>query len=358
MISRERIIATVEGRPTDRPPFVIHWGPWKDTRERWLREGMEREDDWRGLFDFDLFHRRTPVNFGICPPFKREVLADEGDAVVFRDGHGVVKRDFKTSTSMPQFLEYPVRDRETWAAHKWRFDPETPERFPEDWPQRAEELKSSEALIWVATYPYGFFGGLRTLMGAERCLTALALEPGLIEDINEHFCSLWCSLWDRVMQETRVDEIHFWEDMAGKSGSLISPRMFRRFLTPYYKRLIALGRKHGVRVFSVDSDGLMDELSGLFVEAGANTIFPYEVQAGNDIPSLLDEYPGLCAQGGMDKRAMARGKKAIDEEIERVSCILEMGRYIPFPDHLIPSDVSWENYCYFVRRWKEMVGKE
>jgi uroporphyrinogen decarboxylase len=357
MTSRERIIAYVEGKKTDRVPFVIRWGPWDDTHRRWKAEGMKNDDDWYNLFSFDPLHVSTDINFCICPPFKREILGDEGDKIVFRDEHGVIKRDSRGHTTMPQFLEYPVKDRKTWEEHKWRFDPDSPERFPPDWDERAKRLKDSEILVAVATYPYGFFGGVRTMMGAEAALIGCALDPELIDDINGHLCNLWHKLWSRVFEETRVDEIAMWEDMAGKQGSLISPKMFRRFLTPYYKKLSDLGRKHGVKIVSVDSDGYMHELTELFLEAGVNVLYPYEVQAGNDIPYLLNKYPHLCAIGGMDKRAMARDKAAIDAEIERVKSIIPLGRYVPFPDHLIPADVSWENYQYFVWRWKEITGK-
>ncbi len=358
MTSRERIIACVEGKEADRLPFIIRWGPWGDTHRRWKEEGMKNDNDWYNLFDFDPFQAGTGVNFGICPPFKHEILADEGDKIVFRDEHGVVKRDRKGYTTMPQFLEYPVKDWKTWEEHKWRFDPDSPERFPADWDERAKRLKDSEVVVAVGIYPYGFFGGARTMMGAEACMVACALEPELIEDINNTLCNLWYKLWNRIFEETRVDEIGMWEDMAGKQGSLISPKMFRRFLTPYYKKLSDLGRKHDVRIVSVDSDGNLNELTGLFLEAGVNAPYPYEVQAGNDIPYLLKKYPNFCALGGMDKRAMAKGKAAIDAEMERVKSIILMGRYIPFPDHLIPADVSWENYQYFVWRWKEITGKK
>ncbi|MFC1526142.1 hypothetical protein ACFL6X_04950 [Candidatus Latescibacterota bacterium] len=357
MTPRERMIAYIEGRKTDRIPFVIRWGPWADTLRRWKQEGMDNDRDWYDLFDFDPLGVGTGVDFGICPAFERENLADEGDTVVFRDEHGITKRDRKDGTTMPQFLDYPVKDRKTWEEHKWRFDPDTPGRFPTDWDQRARDLRESEAVVGVGTYPYGFYGGVRTMMGAEASLMACATDPELIEDINRHLCDLWYKLWSRVFEETRVDEIGMWEDMAGKQGSLISPSMFRRFLTPHYIRLSELGRKHGVKIVSVDSDGNLGELTGLFLEAGVNAPYPYEVQAGNDIPSLLRRYPGFCALGGMDKRAMAIDRAAMDAEMERIVPIVETGRLIPYPDHLIPSDVSWENYQYFVWRWKEITGK-
>lgn len=40
MTDRERFLACLLGRPVDRPPYWIFWGPWGHTRERWRREGM------------------------------------------------------------------------------------------------------------------------------------------------------------------------------------------------------------------------------------------------------------------------------------------------------------------------------
>jgi uroporphyrinogen decarboxylase len=212
--------------------------------------------------------------------------------------------------------------------------------------------------VSVGVYPYGFFGGPRTMMGAEECLVACALEPDLIADITQTLSDLWFKLWSRAMEETRIDVIFFWEDMAGKQGSLISPTMFRRFMTPHYRRLTDLARRHGAQMLSVDSDGFMHELTGLFLEAGVPIVYPYEVQAANDIPMLLAKHPALRVMGGMDKRAMIYGRATIDAEMERVRPLLAGGRMLPFPDHLIPPDVSWENYQYFVWRWKELIGKK
>ena len=53
MTPRERMIACVEGKKTDRLPFAIHWGPWGDAHRRWKQEGMENDNDWHALFNFD-----------------------------------------------------------------------------------------------------------------------------------------------------------------------------------------------------------------------------------------------------------------------------------------------------------------
>ncbi len=351
------MISFFTGQSVDRIPFMMQWGPWEETHRRWKQQGMKNDGDWYAMFGFDSRGVGTGVEFGICPPFEREQIGEDDEHVIFRDEHGVLQRTRKDGTSMSEWLDYPVKDRKTWEAHKWRFDPSTPGRFPADWQQRARQLRESDELVMVWFYPYGLFSGPRTMMGAETCMVAMAEDPELIEDINTTLCTLWCALIERVADEARIDVVHAWEDMAFKSGSLISPPMFHRYLTPYYQRAMALADQHGAKIRLVDSDGHMHQLTPLFLDAGLTGIFPYEVQAGNDVAQLLRSHPNLRALGHMDKRAMARDKAAMDAEIERLRPIVEMGRFIPHIDHGVPPDVSWENYQYMVWRWKELVGK-
>ena len=63
------------------------------------------------------------------------------------------------------------------------------------------------------------------------------------------------------------------------------------------------------------------------------------------------------AMGGIDKRILAAGPVAIDRELDRVRPAMEKGRYIPDRDHLVPDDVSWEDYCYYAEALKKGVGK-
>ena len=52
-----------------------------------------------------------------------------------------------------------------------------------------------------------------------------------------------------------------------------------------------------------------------------------------------------------DKRALAKGKQAIDEELRRViPPMKKRGAYAASLDHAVPSDVSFKNYLYYVER--------
>ena len=95
------------------------------------------------------------------------------------------------------------------------------------------------------------------------------------------------------------DLASFWEDMSGKQGSLISPEMFRTFMTPRYKKIIKFLKTKDINLFLVDTDGKVDELIPLFMETGINIMYPFEQQAGNDLLVLRKSFPDLGIIGGV-----------------------------------------------------------
>ena len=57
----------------------------------------------------------------------------------------------------------------------------------------------------------------------------------------------------------------------------------------------------------------------------------------------------LILNANIDKRVFAKGKEAIREEVmSKVPFLVETGGYFPGLDHLIPPDISFENFCYFI----------
>jgi hypothetical protein len=96
-------------------------------------------------------------------------------------------------------------------------------------------------------------------------------------------------------------------------------------------------------------------LTGVMLEAGVTALYPYEVQAGNDVDAALDQHPTLGVVGGLDKNAMAKGKEAIDAEIDKARRLIRRGRFIPGPDHFVLSDVSFANYRTFMEQLREAV---
>ncbi|HNT35801.1 MAG TPA: uroporphyrinogen decarboxylase family protein, partial [bacterium] len=201
----------------------------------------------------------------------------------------------------------------------------------------------------------GIFGGLRWLLGDEECLIAFYTMPDLVHEIMDHLTSLYLTVFEKVVREIRVDVIHIWEDMCGRQGPLISPAHWEEFISPNYRRIRAFADTHGIPVISVDTDGNPDRITPPMIHSGVNLLFPLEVAAGCDINDLQARYPNLAFMGGIDKRVLAEGHAAIDRELNRIKPAIVRGRYIPDLDHLIPSDVSWDNYCHYARSLKELV---
>jgi len=127
-------------------------------------------------------------------------------------------------------------------------------------------------------------------------------------------------------------------------------------MMPCYRKVTGFLKESGVKVILVDSDGNMDKLIPLFLEAGLTGIWPMEVQAGNDIVAIRKMYPQLQIMGGIDKIRISRGRESIERELEsKVPFMLGAGGYIPHLDHNAHPDISWPDFCYYRKRLRELI---
>ena len=126
---------------------------------------------------------------------------------------------------------------------------------------------------------------------------------------------------------------------------------------PHYDRFAEFARRHGVAIFSVDSDGLVDELVPTMMRHGVNAYLPFEVQAGNSVEAYRDQYPTLGILGGLDKNALACGKPEMHRELARAERMLARGGYVVGFDHLLPPNIPWANFVYFIENLKKTMGR-
>ncbi len=386
MNARERFLAVMNFEKVDRT-LLWEMGYWKDTLERWYQEGLprkkdvttglkpgegvraenapheafiarerRRDEDVHDALGFDKGMVCLPINSLVYPQFEKKIFEETEDSILFQDEFGVKKRMNKKAASRPEFLEWPAQDRKGLEALKERLQPGLKGRIPPQWKDLIKEYQERDFPLTLGGYPIGFYGTLRFLMGEERLLFNFYDDPQLIRDFMDTLAELWIGLWGEALSEIKVDCVNFWEDMAYRSGPLISPRMFREFMLPPYRKVISFLREMGVKIALVDSDGNVEKLVPLFLESGITAIFPFEVQAGNDVLSFRRKHPRLQILGGIDKMKIALGKKAIDEELDlKVLPMLKSGGYIPHIDHHVHPDISWEDFKYYRSRLREMI---
>ena len=137
------------------------------------------------------------------------------------------------------------------------------------------------------------------------------------------------------------------EDMAFKNGPMISPATFEKLVVPRYKRICDALKKYGCDVAYADCDGNINALVPLWLKAGINCMFPVEVAAGSDPIPMRQKYgKAILLLGGVNERALARGKDAIRAELARIAPEVRAGGWIPHVDHRCPPDVTLEDYRY------------
>jgi len=163
-----------------------------------------------------------------------------------------------------------------------------------------------------------------------------------------------------VLKDIRVDCARFWEDMAYKSGTLISPDMIRKYMLPRYKQITDYLRSQGVNILHADSDGNINELIPLWMEVGINFPWPLEVAAGMDGVALRKKCgKDIIIGGNIDKRVFAKGKDAVHEEVmSKVPYLVETGPYFPCLDHVVPPDVPLDGFRYYINLLREIAGRE
>jgi hypothetical protein len=60
--------------------------------------------------------------------------------------------------------------------------------------------------------------------------------------------------------------------------------------------------------------------------------------------------------GGVDKRSIAAGGKAIEDEIRRLEPVIKTGGFIPGCDHGVPADASWKDFLYYIKLLAQATG--
>jgi uroporphyrinogen decarboxylase len=376
MTQRERFNAVTNFRQPDRLPLYEWVGIDDETIMRWIREGLPIEKvvgqselfvrgELLSISCYRLFSYFQPVDYlgldrtveldidlGPIPRFGYRVLEEDERHRIVLDEGGIKKKIMKDRPFiMPQMLEYPVKNRMDWERAKKHFNPVDPRRYPLDW--------SEEKIEYYRTVEYpvrlrvpGFFGFGRQLMGMTSWLLAFHKYPELVSEMEEFWSGFLIETIRPAVEalKSNVDCATIWEDMAYKNGPLVSPTFFRKFMLPGYRKLTEFLKRNGIHTILVDTDGDSSLLIPPLLEGGVNGIYPLEVQAGMDAVALRKQYgKRLILIGNIDKLAIAKGKEAIEKEVEsKVPYLKEQGGYIPSSDHIVPPDVGYQDYQYYL----------
>lgn len=385
----ERFLAVMHYQSPDRGMYLMPWFGFPETLEKWAKEEGFHESDLK-RYKTDHWNYTCDL-FMPHPPFEYQVVEEDERHVLYINREGILLREFKENpySSMPQFVRFPVQTREEFRVYaRERLQPDLSRRIGPDWIEILKiwkkypsafgirDLAQAKAHIadasshpgapaaarpepfWLNTDRWGgFFGSLRNLFGVQELCKMFYYDPAFLEEMMDTIADFLIEMARQFLDHIEIEVFALWEDMGFKQGPLISPDLVRRYMLPRYKRVIDYVRGRGVKLIALDSDGQIDSLIPIWLEAGVNLLYPIEVNAGMDVCEVRKKYGReLRMFGGIDKRPLTQGPKAIDAEIARVMPVIEDGGIAAMPDHSIPPDVSYANFRYYMERMAKALG--
>lgn len=372
MTLRESILAILRYEPYERMP-VVSFGYWRETVEKWAGEGhitrdeaedyARRGDNAEGdrsimrRLGFD-FNWNSCIGAGVLlsPPFAPEVLETFADgSQIIRDGQGLICKVKPGVVSIPAEIGTSLTDREAWETLYLPKLQMSASRIPTERLKALPEPSARE--IPIGIHLGSLIGHMRNMLGVEQLSYLYADDEDLYQEIVDTLCGL-CYDCAKAVLETGVqfDYGHYWEDICYKNGPLVTPAMFAELIGPWYQKITELVSGYGIDLISVDCDGMIDALVPTWLQNGVNIMFPIEVGTWDaSIAPWREQYGrALRGVGGMNKNVFSRDRAAVDAEVERLRALIDLGGYIPCPDHRIAPDAEFDLVRYYCEKMQAL----
>lgn len=195
-------------------------------------------------------------------------------------------------------------------------------------------------------------------MGIENFCCALHDQPELVCRALDAFTN-WQT---RVLEHlNKMDFDFYWaaDDLAFKTGPLMSPAKFREICLPYMRRVVEVIEKPWV----FHSDGNLLPIIEDLLSLGMNALHPIE-PAALDIVQMKQEYGDrICLVGNIDlDTVLSRGTlEDVDHAVQRrIQQLGQEGGYIVSSSNTIPSYAKRENVVRLgeaVRRYGKLISR-
>ncbi|MGQ9553534.1 MAG: uroporphyrinogen decarboxylase family protein [Anaerolineae bacterium] len=337
MTAKERVLAALAFEKTDR--FPIYNTFWGEFEEIWRRQkGLGPDVNIYDYYGIDLVYiapDETPF------PSRKQTLAETPERTIARDGWGAVT---ETRQGAKFFETVAVALPDKAGLDRLEFEsPQLDGRFPAH--EEVRQLEGKRCVFVKTGGPY-----LRTsnLRGSEQWLIDLAEDSQFAHElamrVTDHMTAVGLEAIRRFnLYDTGV---WFYDDMACNRGPMFSPATFERVFLPCYSKMCRAYREAGVRHILLHSDGNIEPILDMLIDAGIEGINPIEPKAGMDVVKLRQRYGRkLALLGGLDNaHILAQGTAAeIEAHVRHVMSAGAEGGLV-VAAHSIGPDMPVANY--------------
>jgi len=274
--SRERIIAALKKQEPDRLPNF-----------EWKISGPLIEAFAPGGTEYD-FIEAVGLDAVCCSPSYEKLEIIDEDTYV-DEFH--ITRHLTGADRYPVSISHPITDLDSFIEY---------EPPPLDSPTRFRKidyvLKRFQDDKAVVVNLHDIFSFPRDLMGLDRYLMAFITEPELVHRVVKFSVDYNLGLAELVRAHG-VDILGIGDDFADNRGPFVSPEMFREFLYPEFKRVVQGYKEMGFFVIK-HSDGNLNPILDMLVDAGIDCLDPIDPLGGMDIGWIREKYGNRIARKG------------------------------------------------------------
>lgn len=342
MTSRERYLAALQHRNTDKVPFS--WGlginaPVKSALSQRLGLNAEQFERWMADITDELM---------LEPEFIGPKERNLDIAGRTTDVWGVERTPVSYGAGFYDEISlYPLADAKTSSdldMHVWP----SPDWF--DFSKLRSVVKGSTDNPKAILASNGnIFERAWYMRGFERMFIDLMDNEEFVWDLLDRVTNYFIAFFSRLLESAngQVDVVFTADDLGGQNGPLVSPKLWERMIMPHHKRLDALIHSYGAKVMYHSDGAVMPFLDGL-ADMGIDILEALQFDADGMDPVAMKARTGerLCYRGGISVQSTLPFGSVEDVRKEvraRTAVLGSGGGYILAPSHAIQANTPVDN---------------
>jgi len=275
------------------------------------------------------------IHYGTGIWVDKDTMEDEWD----------IRRRLTATRTESRIVYHPLKDADVDSLDEYPFpDPNAPGRFK----ITSDDVeKYKEEGYWtVGHFGIDTFWCQAWYLREFRQLTVdLYTNPKFVEKLMSKLLGYYIGIGKKLV-ELGVDQVNMADDIACQTGMIISPRLWRKYIKPCYKKLIDT-LKPKVKYIYYHSDGDLRAIIPDLIEIGVNILNPIQPDC-MDIAELKNLYGDkLTLWGGLSVQDIIPHGTVKDVENhvkETIETLAPNGGFVLGTSNLITQDTPIENF--------------